>query len=219
MDNLTIIERSLYKALLDTLIRLNYTVDPQNYHPLTPESETRFKTDIEALIKYVPIFGPGNAESKGIKTYPRVVIDSHGFYQGNIGLPKEMEQDTGQSIQIVEVPYETLDQYIDVRLVSNKQEDNRLLHKLLFYSIPYRGYIKPYNQVTLGTTGNIFLEVVNFFDNPDVSDGVIEKVYQYKVSDFVLDNNDKNPIDLPILKEVNLTLDNGNENNITFKQN
>lgn len=219
MGNLEIIERSLYSALLDKLVDLKYTLNPSNYYPPTTTTETQFEEDKKNLIKYIPIFGAGNAESKGLKTYPRIVIESHGFYQGNIGLPKIIEEKVDNGFQTIEIPYESLDQYMDIRLVSNNQSDNRLLHQLLFYSIPYRGYIKPYNQSKLLTTGNIFLEVVNFFDAPDVSDGIIEKVYQFKVSDFVMENNDNEPIPLPILNEVDLILDNGkDEKQITFKK-
>ena len=215
MDNLTIIERSIYQAILEKLISLKYTLDPKNYYPITSVTELQFEQDLQGLIKYIPVFGASNSESKGTKTTPRIVIDSHGFYQGNIGLPKIIEMEAGNSIQTVEVPYETLDQFIDVRLVSSNQEENRLLHTLLFYSVPYRGYIKPYNKENLGPSGNIFLEVVNFFDNPDLSDGIIEKVYQFRVSDFIIDNNNEEPITLPKLTEVDLEI---NNNNITFKQ-
>ena len=61
----------------------------------------------------------------------------------------------------------------------------RLLHQVLFNSIPQRGYIKPYNEPKFLFSGNIFLELVNFFDIPNLDLGILEKVYQFQVFDTI----------------------------------
>ena len=83
-------------------------------------------------------------------------------------------------------PYETIDQYVDIHLVAQNQEDLRLLHQILFWSIPQRGYIKPYTSKKLLTSGNIFIELGNFFDYSNINLGILEKVYQFKIYDTLV---------------------------------
>lgn len=202
ITTLEIIERSLYDALLQTLLGRGLTVDPHNYHPYTAESLARLKADIGALQKFIGLYGMGNAQAKGLKQAPRIVIESHGFFPGGLGLPKFVPGNQGH---YTEVPFETIDQYIDIRLISTLSEDNRLLHEVLHYSLPQRGYIKPFLESALKKTGNIYIELVNFYDRPEEDGGIIEKVYQYKVFDLVLSHDVALP-DMVPLKEVTLVL-------------
>lgn len=179
-----IIERSFYSAILGVAIDLGYTVNPDDFLPVSQENSNRFKDTIKNLDPYIAIFGTGNNQSKGQKITPRIVVNARGFYPGAIGLPRQLvEKEEGIGYTATEVPYETIDQYIDIHLVANTQEHMRLLHQVLFNSIPQRGYIKPYNEPKFLYSGNIFLELVNFFDIPNLDIGILEKVYQFQVFD------------------------------------
>ena len=57
----------------------------------------------------------------------------------------------------------------------------------MFYAIPQRGYIKPYTEDSFLFTGNIFIELVNFFDIPNLDMGLLEKIYQFQVMDCILE--------------------------------
>ena len=191
-----IIERSVYSALLQVAIALGYTVDPNDYLPASAENAKKFEDDIKALQKYIPIFGTANSSSKDKKTTPRIVVNARGFYPGMIGLPKEvLSKEVGQGYTMNEEPYETLDQYIDIHLVANTQEDLRLLHIIMFTALPQRGYIKPYTAQEFLFSGNIFLEVGNFFDYPNTTLGILEKVYEFRVYDTII--GEKEDVDLP----------------------
>lgn len=185
-----IIERSIYKAILTTAIDLSYTLDPNSYLPKTEENVRRMQEDKKNLSKFIFIYGTGNATSKDQKMTPRIVINAKGFYPGGIGLPKylqEKEEHRGSTRFNIDLePYETIDQYIDIHLVAQNQEDLRLLHQILFWSIPQRGYIKPYTSKSLLTSGNIFLELGNFFDYSNINLGILEKVYQFKIYDTLV---------------------------------
>lgn len=202
-----IIERSVYSALLRVAVTLGYSIDPNNYLPVSKENSIRLQEDIDKLPKYIAIYGTGNASSKDIKTTPRIVINAKGFYPGDIGLPKELiEKGEGITFTATELPYETIDQYIDIHLVADNQEDLRLLHQILFYALPSRGYIKPYNEDKFLTSGNIFLEVGNFFDYPNTTMGLLEKVYEYKVYDTLLGDKEEVEIDLVPITSIELLL-------------
>lgn len=182
-----IIERSIYMALLRVTIELGYGLDPNNYLPVSVENSEKFQQDLKKLNKYIPIIGTGNATSKDQKITPRIVLNARGFYPGNIGLPRELiEKAEGIGFTASEEPYETLDQYIDVHLVASNQDDLRLLHQIMFWALPQRGYIKPYTAEKFLPSGNIFIEVGNFFDYPNVNLGLLEKVYEYRIYDTLL---------------------------------
>lgn len=207
IDSQEIIERSFYSALLNTSISLGYSLNPEDYLPVSSENEQRFKQDMRNLSKYIPIFGTANATSKDQKTTPRIVINARGFYPGGIGMPRQLiEKQEGIGFTATEVPYESLDQYIDVHLVANNQEDLRLLHQILFWSIPQRGYIKPYTADSFLFTGNIFEEVVNFYDSPNLNLGLLEKVYQFQVMDTLVGAREPGEADLVPIVTIELLM-------------
>lgn len=201
-----IIERSIYYSILNTLISKGYCINPDDYLPINKENSDRYKQDISKFEKYIAIFGVGNPQSRGIKTIPSITIESQGFMPGDIGLPKEIisKQDTGYYVS--EFPYEAIDQFIDIHLISNTQADIRLLHNILFASIPQRGYIKPYNLETKPFDGNIYVEINNFYDMPDTDKGIIEKVYQFTIKDTLLSQVDL-PEPISPINSIELLLD------------
>lgn len=203
-----IIERSVYSAILNVAVALGYSLDPNNYLPVNEANAARLKEDINELSKYIAIFGTANSSSKDQKTTPRIVVNARGFYPGAIGLPKQLlEKQTGIGFMANEEPYETLDQYIDVHLVANNQDDLRLLHQILFWSLPQRGYIKPYNEENFLFSGNIFIEVGNFFDYPNTTLGLLEKVYEYKVYDTLVGEKEDIPTDIVPITSIEVLLE------------
>lgn len=203
-----IIERSIYMALLRVTIELGYGLDPNNYLPVSVENSEKFQQDLKNLNKYIPIIGTGNATSKDQKITPRIVLNARGFYPGNIGLPKELiEKAEGIGFTANEEPYETLDQYIDVHLVASNQDDLRLLHQIMFWSLPQRGYIKPYTAEKFLPYGNIFIEVGNFFDYPNVNLGLLEKVYEYRIYDTLIGEKEDVITDIVPMTSVTVLLE------------
>ena len=203
-----IIERSIYMALLRVTIELGYGLDPNNYLPVSVENSEKFQQDLKNLNKYIPIIGTGNATSKDQKITPRIVLNARGFYPGNIGLPRELiEKAEGIGFTANEEPYETLDQYIDVHLVANNQDDLRLLHQIMFWSLPQRGYIKPYTAEKFLPYGNIFIEVGNFFDYPNVNLGLLEKVYEYRIYDTLIGEKEDVITDIVPMTSVTVLLE------------
>lgn len=190
-----IVERTFYICLLQTALKRGLTLNPENYLPLSQENERRFQADKNALSKFIPIYGIGNNQVRGIKTCPRITLELQGFYNGDIGVNKYIigdKLDNG-NYQSSEFPYETKDITLDIHLVSNTQSDMRLLHSIMYEALPSRGYIRPYfNNLTewedgrISPTGNLFIEIGNYYDNQDESHGLLEKVYQYTCKDGIL---------------------------------
>lgn len=138
--------------------------------------------------KFIQIFGVGNSQSKGMKEiFPRIVVESEGFAPGGIGLNRFHREKQGNKGYVVsETPFEAIDQYINVRLVSKNSEDQRLLNLIMNSSIPQRGYLKPYIYENAPFDGNIFVIASNFYDNSNDERGIIEKVYTWEIQDTLL---------------------------------
>ena len=213
-----IIERSIYSALLQVAIALGYSVDPNDYLPVSEVNAAKMKADIQSLEKYIPVFGTANSSSKDKKTTPRIVVNARGFYPGMIGLPKEIVgKEVGLGYTANEEPYETLDQYIDIHLVANTQEDLRILHSIMFTALPQRGYIKPYTAEEFLFSGNIFLEVGNFFDLPNTTLGLMEKVYEFRVYDTLIGEVEDKKVDWVPINDISVVLEKYHESRLLLE--
>lgn len=194
-----IIERSLYASLMRVALNLGITINPEDYLPLTTDNLKKQEEDLKRILKekglFVYIFGVGNNQSRGQKLLPRITIDLNGYYPGNIGLEQFTLGDLEDNEKYVmyETPQETQDTTLDIHLVANNSSDIRLLHKIMYTALPQRGYIKPFDHSTLKEyladksglkpSGNLYLEVDNYYNHNDADHGIIEKVYTYNCVD------------------------------------
>lgn len=190
-----IVERTFYISLLHVMLEKGLTVNPEDYLPLSQENERKFQNDINSLEKFIPLFGIGNNQVKGPKTLPRITLELQGYYAGDIGVNKYIIGDKLEdgTYQASEFPYETKDITIDVHLVSQTQADMRLLHNILYTGLPSRGYLRPYfndleewKNGRLDPTGNLFIQIGNYYDHPDLDHGILEKVYTYTCKDGII---------------------------------
>jgi hypothetical protein len=62
----------------------------------------------------------------------------------------------------------------------------------MYTALPVRGYIKPFLEASLqeylankglAKTGNLYIEISNYYDHNDQEHGLLEKVYSYTVID------------------------------------
>ena len=193
-----IIERSLYASLMQVALQLNLTVDPEDYLPVNTTNSERYKEAKEALNKFIYIFGVGNNQVRGAKIVPRITVDLNAYYPGDIGTEAFMvgDEKVNDEYRQYIYPFETKNAQFDIHLVANKSEDMRLLHSIMYTALPVRGYIKPFIEQTLkdyiankglNKTGNLYIEIANYYDHNDQEHGLLEKVYSYTVVDSYID--------------------------------
>ena len=210
VTSLEIIERSIYDCILQTAVKLGLTLDPSSYYPITPETLEQFKTDKAAISKYVTIFGAGNAESKGERVTPRIVIDNDTLFPGVVGFDTlELEKES-DGYKMTQIPSKSLNHIINIHICVNNQADYRILQTIISKSLPLRGYIKNYLHESLQESGNIYLELVNGYDNSDELTGIIEKVFQYELSDVVLLDSliTSEEVIIPLISDITLITNN-----------
>lgn len=193
-----IIERSLYASLMQVALQLNLTVDPEDYLPVNTTNSERYKEAKEAISKFIYIFGVGNNQVRGPKIVPRITVDLNAYYPGDIGTEAFMvgDEKVNDEYRQYIYPFETKNAQFDIHLVANKSEDMRLLHSIMYTALPVRGYIKPFIEQTLkdyiankglNKTGNLYIEIANYYDHNDQEHGLLEKVYSYTVVDSYIE--------------------------------
>lgn len=208
-----IIERSMYASLMQVALQLNMTVNPELYLPVSAENSQRYQNDVKALKKFIPIFGVGNNQVRGSKTVPRITIDLNAYYPGNVGTEAFMVGDELENNEYRQYtyPFETKNVQFDVHLVANKSEDMRLLHSIMYTALPVRGYIKPFIEDSLqeylehkglNKTGNLYIEISNYYDHNDQEHGLLEKVYSYTLYDSYIEENISSDTTFAPIKDI-----------------
>ena len=192
-----VIERSFYISLLHETLKRGLTINPDEYlvngEP-TEKTADQFEKDKQAIgKKFIYVFGIGNNLSRGAKESPRITIELNAYYPGELGTEQFSVEEAKENFDVVEYDYTTKSTNLDIHLVANTQQEMRLLHDIMYHALPAKGYIKPYfndyedwKSTPIGATGNLYIEVGNFYDHPDLQHGLLEKVYTYEVSDGLI---------------------------------
>lgn len=195
-----IIERTFYISLLYEALNKGLTIDPDKYlvnGKPTESTLAAYEADKKLIGKdFIYIFGIGNNHSRGAKETPRITVELKAYYPGDIGLNKyELERPNGDKdgFQTVEYDFTTKNTLLDIHLVATTQAQMRTLHEIMYKALPAVGYIKPYlNDIEewkkggIPSSGNLFIQVGNYYDMPDLTQGILEKVYTYQVVDGLI---------------------------------
>ena len=225
-----VIERSLYVALLRVALSIGRTINPEDYLPVSTENQKRQEEDIKKLGKnYIAIYGVGNNQARGVKTLPRITIELTGYYPGDVGVEQFMigNKEENEQYALYEQPWEVKDSIFDIHLVAGNANDMRVLHQIMYTALPARGYIKPFTFNTikeylenpgLEKTGNLFLNIGNYYDHNDTDHGILEKVYTYNCVDGLLEQIKQDP-DISPIKEIKTDLIPDGTNSISFTGN
>jgi len=198
------IERSIFEVIRKELVDKGYLPDIT----LFPDTEVGFANYNNAILSIIAIkgfaielFNEGSNIAKGVKKIPRIVINTGNFLPGALGGdPQKYFSNQGLSYQALVTPPQTVDFFLNIHLVSNTVEQERILNSLIALAVQRRGYIPFYD----GSDDTFFCRYLNFFHIDDLDAGIIEKVYAYQISDC-WDREDK-VIDSFIAKMTEITL-------------
>lgn len=185
----SIIERSLFESIRLELVDKEYLPDITNY---TNDNmgQIGYESAISSIVNNkgfaIEVISEGSSHTKGLKKPPRIVLNTGSFLPGSLGGdPMRYFEDGGQYYTAKVTPPQTVDFYIDIRLVSDNVNQERVLNSILALAIPRRGYIKYYND----SGKSFFVKYLNYYDGDNQDQGIIEKIYSYEIVD-VWDSED-----------------------------
>jgi len=178
-----IIERSLFEVLRKELVSKGYLPNILLY-PDTQVGHGDYNLAISNIVTQkgfaIELYNEGSNKAKGVKKIPRCIINTGNFLPGALGGdPQRYFLDQGNFFQALVTPPQTVDFFINVHLVSEDVEQERILNALVALAIQRRGYVPFYT----GSGDTFFCRYLNFFHIDDLDAGIIEKVYAYQVSD------------------------------------
>jgi len=220
-----IVENSIYLALEKVLTREGYLPDMSIYdfeNVVNSVAETEYKrylTDLENIANLkgfaIELFNYDDSQSKGLKKVPRIVIETTGFFPGNIGKDSTAIYSLNNQNKFDKKfdSQKTSDIYINIHLLANSAKQIRILHAVCSEAIPRRGYLPRFididTELVLTQNGNLLIEYIDYNDSSDASQGVIEKVYRYMIPDVVenfprIDNTNISKI-IEIERTINIT--------------
>jgi hypothetical protein len=185
-----LIERSLFEVIRKELVDKNYLPDIVLY-PDTKVGYDNYNIAISSIVTSkgfaIEIYNEGSNYAKGVKKIPRIVINTGNFLPGALGGdPQKIYSDQGTYYQALITPPQTVDFFINIHLVSETVEQERLLNSIISLAMQRRGYVPFYND----NSQTFFCRYLNFFHIDDVDEGLMEKVYAYVVEDCY-DTEDK----------------------------
>lgn len=202
------LERSLFETIRLELVDKGYLPDITDTVRYTQDSSgwANWKTDLETIKNdkgfFIEIYGTGTGESKGIKSTPRIVIESDNFLPGALGGDSTKSfvwNETNNNYDTYITPPQSVDFYINFRLVSNSIKQLRILNSLLAITVPRRAYIKYYND----SSKSFFIRYLNYYEEDQEEAGILEHVYAYEIPDC-WDREDESLDSTPSINEITL---------------
>jgi len=181
-----IIERSLFEAVRLELVAKEYLPDIANTdtYPDTVPGWALWKAAIVTIVTAkgfaIELFSGASNETRGVKKVPRIVIDSGNFLPGALGGdPRRFFNDKTTHYGALVTPPQTVDFYVNFHLISNSIAQSRILNAVMALAIPRRGYLPWYNDATK----TFFVRYLNYYDQSNTGEGIIEHVYAYEIPD------------------------------------
>lgn len=181
-----IIERSLFEAIRQEVVDKGYLPDiaDTGTYPDTDQGWVQWETDVIAIVTSkgfaIEIFNGASNEARGVKKVPRIVIDSGNFLPGALGGdPRRYFSDEITHYKSLVTPPQTVDYYVNFHLISNSIAQARILNAILALAVPRRGYLPWYND----GTKSLFARYLNYYDQSNIDEGIIEHVYAYEIPD------------------------------------
>jgi len=204
------LERSIFETIRLELVDKGYLPDITDTvrYPQSSSGMANWNSDLNTIKNdkgfYIELYGTGIGESKGIKSTPRIVIESDNFLPGALGgdpLKSFIWNTDNNNYDVYITPPQSVDFYINFRLVANSIKQLRILNSLLAISIPRRAYIK----FIYDSTKSFFIRYLNYYQEDQESSGVLEHVYAYEIPDC-WDREDNNLESIASINELTLNI-------------
>lgn len=183
------VERSMFEAIRKVAVDAGYIPDITNFADDQADT-TAFTTALEDIAKLkgfsIEIYGVGSSQSKGIQKVPRIVLITRRFLPTNVGGPANGQfiQDSADPNYYLQVHLPNMQVFMvmDVQMVSNTTKQDRVLHQIIGAALGTRSYVDFYDD----QCERFFVEEFSYFDNLNTQEGIITKMYQYKIDNLAV---------------------------------
>ena len=195
-----LIENSLFEVIRLELVDKGYLPDITLYAN-DSAGQLQWEVDLKALANPIEIMNESASDKMDVKKVPRMVISSGSFLPGALGGdPRKYFRDQGNDYSALVTPDQVTNFYINFHLICNNTIDERILNALLALTVPKRGYVPFWSDLTQ----NFFVQYLNYYDGVSNVDAVHHKIYAYEVQD-VWDREDIE-VEASIAKMTEITL-------------
>lgn len=185
----TLVTRTIYEQLRLTTVGLGYLPDITNFQPLSGANLTNWKNDREAIRNgkgfVIDIYNTGSTQSKGQKRVPRIVVALNSINNNNIGLPPSpFPKSNGDGTYDIEKHINLIasDMSLVIYAITETVQQSRLLHQIIFSSIPNLGYLAFVSDIN----ENFFVSYFDTSTNDDPDSGIEERIYAYTITDLIM---------------------------------
>lgn len=204
-----LIERSIEKRFYNILLEHGYIPDRTTYAN-DPDGYEAEKINIRNDKGFcVELIGNSVSTEAGDLKLPRIVIRGLGFYTGSLGNDPTVHYEyngINDNYDAYIGPPASSNYRVEISLISNKVTQDRLLESVRQVAISNRTYIPFYDN------SDTFLLTYGFVNqNPELSKGIIEKIYTYEAIDVFEQANQL--VNSGIAKISEITLYEGDRDN------
>lgn len=137
----------------------------------------------------IEIFNTGSSQSKPALGVPRMVLRHRLNLPGGLGSPDgpnyyltNGDPQNGGSYTVVRFPGRTTDLYYDIHLVSNTAKQNVILHAIVEACLRGARYLPFYDN----EQEHFYIQHISHRDYPNTTEGIIENIYTFKISDIYM---------------------------------
>lgn len=215
IDVRQIIERSIYRLLVDQVVLEGFGVDPQTYtnDALGTTQKTSDMAAITATKGFcVEIFGVGTSQNRDIKKTPRISIDSKSYSLGVIGNETTSYVPISAGMFNLESQAQnSMDLQVDIVMESSNVEQDRVIQALVAQALPGRKFLKIYNSVDTFLCMFITSHTWN-----NTIEGIIGKVHTYEIPDLWISESTVLTYNIPSINQIDLDIE--PENGIIITQ-
>ncbi len=187
------ITRSLYTTLRNAFIELGYTASMSGLTN-TSQYEAAQQAITTAKGFCVELFNEGSPQAKGLKKVPRVVIKVERILPGNIGFAAVAgyteNNSNGYDKQLYQNIMSSL--FLNISYISNTAAQDRLMGSVIHQVIGSRKfipYLYTYQNLSTPIVPNpneaFLMEQVNYYDIGESPEGLMERIYEYKIQDVL----------------------------------
>lgn len=186
------VERSIFEAIRLKLVAHGYIPDVNSFAQ-TPVGNTAYTAAMQAIVTggqpdSIEVYNNGSQQSKAVEVVPRIVCVTRRIMPGDIGKRVDNRYTLNpldpDAIVDTEPPYESSNLHIDIEVISKSARHDRILHAILAEAIGgTMGYVNVYDTKT---NERFFIRQFNFYDLPDMENGLLKRVYSYEVPDIYL---------------------------------